>query len=193
MPPPPKVTPPHRLELTTNSLRNTAIASSNDNIHYEIVTRFWHPHLTKINRCDFENLLVDTVAEIERMPGREARVRFGGDKGEWIPASQFLNVSEDKIGGTFVGNADTRYQWRTYKGRLQLVKDADDENQEPIVDFHPHKRHFFVFRMAKHAWLEVKPQPEVTEAMERLIVSYLLVERRRRDARPRVKVQKSES
>lgn len=190
MPPPPKPAPPHRLELTTNSLRNTAIASPDDSIHYEIVTRFWHPYLTKINRCDFENLLVTTVAEIERYPGREPRVRFGGDKGEWVPASQFLNFSEDKIGGTFTSSADTRYQWRTHKGRLQLVKDAD-ENAEPIVDFHPHKRHFFVFRMSKHAYLEVKPQPEVTEAMERLVVSYLLVERRRRDSRVRVKIEKS--
>ena len=52
MPPPPKPPPPHKLELTTNSLRNTAIATKDDNIHYEIVTRFWHPHITKINRCD---------------------------------------------------------------------------------------------------------------------------------------------
>lgn len=140
MPPPPKPAPPQRLELTTNSLRNTAIASPDDSIHYEIVTRFWHPHLTKINRCDFENLLVTTVAEIERFPGREPRVRFGGDKGEWVPASQFLNFSEDQMsvrvlpfspfklikhyvsGGTFTGTADTRYQWRTHKGRLQVRK-----------------------------------------------------------------------
>ena len=136
--PPPKVQPPHRLELTTNSLRNTSIATSDDNIHYEIVTRFWHPHITKINRCDFENLLVDTAAEIERIPGREVRVRFGGEKGEWVPASQFLSFSEDRMsvsllsssrlklitgnisGGTFTGAADVRYQWRTHKGRLQV-------------------------------------------------------------------------
>ncbi|EKM54778.1 uncharacterized protein PHACADRAFT_258863 [Phanerochaete carnosa HHB-10118-sp] len=189
MPPPPKVQPPHRLELSTNSLRNTAIASADDSIHYEIVTRFWHPHITKINRCDFENLVVDTVAEIERNPGQEPRVRFDGDKGEWVPASQFLNFSEDRIGGTFTGPSDIRYQWRTHKGHLQLVKDADGK-QEPVVDFHPHKRHFFAFRMSKHAWLEVKPQPEVTEVMERLIVSYLLVERRRRDAHLRVKIER---
>ena len=87
------------------------------------------------------------------------------------------------------------------------MKEAD-EKREPVIEFHPHKRHFFVFRMAKHAWFEVKPQPEVTEAMERLIgkhftvseqaaltwfsaVSYLLVERRRRDSRVRVKIEKA--
>ena len=96
MPPPPKPPPPHRLEVTKNSLRNTAIAVDDDSMHYEIVTRFWHPHLTKINRADFENLAVETVAEIERLPGREPRVRFGGDKGEWIPVSQFIQFDEDK-------------------------------------------------------------------------------------------------
>jgi hypothetical protein len=48
------------------------------------------------------------------------------------------------------------------------VKEGD-EKQEPVADFHPHKRHFFVFRMSKHAWIELKPQPEVTQAIERLI------------------------
>ena len=67
----------------------------NDTIHYEIVTRFWHPHITKINKADFENIAVQTVAEIERKPGGEPRVRFGGDKGEWMSASQFINYDED--------------------------------------------------------------------------------------------------
>lgn len=51
---------------------------------------------------------------------------------------------------------------------LQLVK-ADDEDKTPVAEFHPHKRHFFVFRMSKHAYLEVKPMPEVTNALEKLI------------------------
>ena len=46
---------------------------------------------------------------------------------------------------------------------------ADDEDQTPVAEFHPHKRHFMVFRMSKHAFFEIKPIPEVTEALERLI------------------------
>ncbi|KAJ3551961.1 hypothetical protein NM688_g4410 [Phlebia brevispora] len=190
MPPPPKPPPPQKLEITKNSLRNTAIAANDDSVHYEIVTRFWHPHITKINKADFENLAVTTVAEIERIPGREARVRFGGDKEEWISASQFIQFDDNKSGGTFTGNSNVRYRWTTEKGRLQLVK-ADDEEKTPIAEFHPHKRHFFVFRMSKHAFLEIKPDPEVTAALERLIVSYLLVERHRRDSRLRIKLEKS--
>lgn len=51
---------------------------------------------------------------------------------------------------------------------LQLVK-ADDEEKVPVAEFHPHKRHFFVFRMSRHAFLEIKPIPEMTGALERLI------------------------
>ncbi len=72
------------------------MSAANDSIHYEIVTRFWHPHLTKINKADLENLVVTTVAEIERIPGQEPRVRFGGDKGEWILASKFVQFDEDR-------------------------------------------------------------------------------------------------
>lgn len=46
---------------------------------------------------------------------------------------------------------------------------ADDEDQKPVAEFHPHKRHFFVFRMSKHAFFEIQPIAEVTGALERLI------------------------
>ncbi|KAI0088097.1 hypothetical protein BDY19DRAFT_985785 [Irpex rosettiformis] len=189
MPPPPKPPPPHKLELTTNSLRNTTMSAENDSFHYEIVTRFWHPHLTKINKADLENLVVTTVAEIERIPGREPRVRFGGEKGEWILASDFVQFDEGRTGGTFVGTANVKYRWRTQKGRLELVK-ADDEDQSPVAEFHPHSRHFFVFRMSKHAFFEIKPIPEVTGALEKVIASYLIVERRRRQSRISIKIQR---
>jgi len=190
MPPPAKPKPPHKLELTCNSIRNTTLSVGNDSIYYEIVTRFWHPYLTKINKTDMETREVSTVAEIERAPGKEAKVRFGGDKGEWVSAKDFVKYDPDRVGGTFVGGNDTTYRWKTHNGHLQLVK-ADDEEKVPVAEFHPHRRHFFVFRMSKHAYFEIKPLPEVTDALERLIASYLLVERRRRDTRIRIKLERS--
>lgn len=53
----------------------------------------------------------------------------------------------------------------------QLIK-ADDEQKVPVAEFHPHKRHFFVFRMSRHAFFEVKPLPEVMDALERFIGGY---------------------
>ncbi|KAH8107688.1 hypothetical protein BXZ70DRAFT_884832 [Cristinia sonorae] len=190
MPPPAKPKPSHKLELTTNSLRNTTMSVENDTMFYEIVTRFWHPHLTKINKTNMETREVFTVAEIERKPDSEPRVRFGGENGQWMSAAQFVSYDPEHVGGTFVDDSDVTYRWKTHKGRLQLIK-ADDEDKTPVAEFHPHKRHFFVFRMSKHAYLEIKPLPEVTNALEKLIVSYLLVERRRRDTHIRVKFERS--
>ena len=98
MPPPKKVDPPHRMELTTNSLRNTTISVDNDAIYYEVVTRFWHPNVTKIKKLDTDSGEMVTVAEIEREPGKEPRVKFGrDDEAEWIPAARWLEKEPDKV------------------------------------------------------------------------------------------------
>lgn len=107
---------------------------------YEIVTRFWHPHLTKINKTDMESREVYTVAEIEREPGKEPRIRFGGDKGHWMSAAEFVKYDPEHAyvcsvvvtcfsflteavlfcrGGTFV-ESDVTYRWKTHKGHLQV-------------------------------------------------------------------------
>lgn len=44
---------------------------------------------------------------------------------------------------------------------------ADDEEKVPVAEYHPFKRHFFIFRMASRAWLEVKP--EAAAALEKII------------------------
>lgn len=42
-----------KMEFATNSVRNTTLATADDDPYYEIVTRFWHPHITKINSALF--------------------------------------------------------------------------------------------------------------------------------------------
>ena len=60
-----------------------------DTLHYEIVTHFWQPHLTKISKLDADTPKMVPVAEIERVLGSTVRVRFGGfeDAREWINCS----------------------------------------------------------------------------------------------------------
>ena len=85
--------------LTANSLRNTTVSVDNDALYYEIVTRFWHPTITKIRRLDNETQEIKTVAEIEREPRSEPRVRFGLDKDEnapWMPARDWLKFTPQK-------------------------------------------------------------------------------------------------
>ncbi|KIJ18561.1 hypothetical protein PAXINDRAFT_167155 [Paxillus involutus ATCC 200175] len=188
MPPPKKVDPPHKLTFATNSVRNTTFSLNNDKFYYEIVTRFWHPHLTKINKYDYEGRMVTCVAEIESLPKKEVKVRFNTPdaEGEWIRASDFVKCEGGSVGGTFTAGDGEMYRWKTHKRYLQLVK-ADDEEKVPIAEYHPFKRHFFVFRMSQRARLEVKP--EASNSLEKIIVSYLIVERRRRQAKIRVKLE----
>ena len=98
MPPPAaKPKPPPTLEFTMTSLRNTTLSTGDDSLHYEIVTRFWHPNLTKINKFDMETRELITVAEIEGLQSGEPRVRFGGDKSPWQSAADFLKYDPDRV------------------------------------------------------------------------------------------------
>jgi len=164
--------------FTTNSLRNTTISVEDDTHYYEIVTRFWHPHLTKIFKRDVGTRDMILVSEIEREPDQDVRVRFGGEHGEWIREQDFLKWDLQKRGGVFNGGENVEYRWKSHRRRLQLVK-SDDDAKVPLVQYHNHRRHFLAFRMSQHAFLDIKPEA-MTEGLDKLIVSYLLVERRRR-------------
>ncbi|KAH8987395.1 hypothetical protein EDB86DRAFT_3065752 [Lactarius hatsudake] len=174
MPPPKKAEPSCRMVLTTNSLRNTTIAVEDDSHYYEVVTRFWHPHLTKILKLDMGTRDMVLAAEIEREPDKDVRVRFGGEHGEWIREQDFLKWDVQKRGGVFTGGEgeSAEYRWKSHRRRLQLVK-ADDDAKVPLVQYQIYRRHFLAFRMSRHA--------SSKSSQKRLIVSYLLVERRRRD------------
>ncbi len=98
MPPPAsKPKPPQKLEFTMNSLRNTTLSTGDDSLYFEIVTRYWHPNLTKINKFDMESRELLTVAEIEGLQTRDPRVRFGGDKGHWMTAGDFLKYDNEHM------------------------------------------------------------------------------------------------
>ncbi|KAI0762525.1 hypothetical protein C8Q74DRAFT_1382628 [Fomes fomentarius] len=176
--PPPSATPkpPQKLEFTKNSLRNTTLSTGDDSLHFEIVTRYWHPNLTKINKFDMESRELVTVAEIEGLQTREPACASAATRASADCRRFDVIIS----GGTFQASSGVEYRWKTHRGRFQKA----------VAEFHPHTRHFFVFRMSKHAFFEVQPIPEITDAIEKFIVSYLLVERRRRDFRIRVKLER---
>ena len=81
---------------------------------------------------------------------------------------------------------------------------AESDDKDPLAKYHTYRRHFFFFRMSKHAYLEIKP--EIVEVLDNVIcqflsiletsyvhiynictVTYLIVERRRRDTIFRLK------
>ncbi|KAJ6594192.1 hypothetical protein B0H19DRAFT_920129 [Mycena capillaripes] len=174
------------MELATNSVRNTTLATANDDPYYEIVTRFWHPHLTKINKLDPASRKMTTVCEIDNTE-KEAKIRFADENkkgksakdslGEWVSSEAILKLAPKKPGGIFVDSDGVEFRWKTHNRHFQLIR-CGEEGGQPVVVYHPYKRHLFVWRMSKHATLEI--QPRMFKDLERLIVSYLLVERQRR-------------
>jgi hypothetical protein len=93
------------MEFATNSVRNTTLATANDDPCYEIVTRFWHPHLTKINKLDPASRALTTVCEIDNQ-GKEAKIRFANERkkedyekdplGEWVSSEAILKLALEK-------------------------------------------------------------------------------------------------
>ncbi|KAF7376414.1 hypothetical protein MSAN_00056900 [Mycena sanguinolenta] len=175
------------LELATNSVRNNTFAAAEDDPYFEVVTRFWHPNITKINKLDPNTAVMTTVCEIDK---KEAKIRFlkQDEKekypqdspiglGEWLSIETMLKLAPEKPGGIFVDSDGVEYRWKTHNRNFQLIR-CGDVGRLPIVLYYPCKRHFGVWRMSKHATLEIKPQ--IIKSLERLIASYLLVERQRR-------------
>jgi len=68
--------------FTTNSLRNTTNSVRDDTLYFGTVTRSWHPQLTKNFKLDVDTREMVLVAEIEREPVKDVRVRFSGEHAE---------------------------------------------------------------------------------------------------------------
>ncbi|KAJ7657315.1 hypothetical protein DFH06DRAFT_991118 [Mycena polygramma] len=169
---------PMIMELATNSVRNTTFATADDDPYYEVVTRFWHPRVTKINKLDPATRIMTTVCEIDSK-GKEAKIRFAEEstKGEKKLEHRLGANSTLGEGGIFVDSDGVRYRWKTHNRNFLLIE-CGDEGRLPLVVYRPHKRHLGFWRMSQHAALEIKPQ--MCKDLERLIASYLLVERHRR-------------
>ncbi|KAI8999115.1 hypothetical protein BD414DRAFT_407831 [Trametes punicea] len=70
-----------------------------------------------------------------------------------------------------------KYIWYADKKGLELTR--DDVPAQPVVTFHKEKRFLHVLRMSQYPYLEM--HPSVLESLDYIIVSFLLVERLRRE------------
>ncbi|KAJ7902149.1 hypothetical protein B0H14DRAFT_1271656 [Mycena olivaceomarginata] len=142
------------MEFATNSVRNTTVATANDDPYFEVVTRFWHPNLTKINKLDPFTGAMNTVCEIDNKE-KEAKIRFldenekenekhqQGSLGEWQSTETLLKLAPERPGGVFIDSDGEQYRWKTHNRNFLLIRCGDD-TRVPIVIYHPHKRHFGV-------------------------------------------------
>ncbi|KAI6033226.1 hypothetical protein F5J12DRAFT_902886 [Pisolithus orientalis] len=158
--PPPKVEPLYKPTFATNSVQNT---TEDDKFYYEIVT-------PRVVTC---------VAEMESLP-KEVMVRFNtpGAEGEWIRASDLVKTdgSGVQVDGTFIAGDGITF--------------TDGKH----TTYYPCKRDFFVFGVTRHAWLEVKPEAATVLEEDHWLVdnhplNYLIVERRRSQAKIHIKLE----
>ncbi|KAI5118325.1 hypothetical protein M0805_006608 [Coniferiporia weirii] len=170
-----------RLSLTTTSLHNVVISNASDVIYYEVVTPKWAPAVTRVSKMDPKSHELEVVAELqnevsENTAARPMAVRLRGQ--QFRPAGEFW--TKDGVAGNdsrFRGKDGKYYQWRVRKGRLELMREHDHDGK-PVAIYHKRRRHFLVLRMSQKPYLEV--QPSVMETLDSLIVSFLLVEQKRR-------------
>jgi len=168
---------PLRLVFTTNSLRNTVIASHDDEIYYEVVSKSWTPTVTRITRVFMDDMIYSHIAEIESAPRQPVRVSMYGEKSMW-PAGAFVKFNVSRFTGEFTGDDGNTYVWRLRSGRLELFR-AGDERSAPLAVFHSPKRMAKVFRMSQKPYIEIRP--DAVTILDSLILSFLLMERNRRD------------
>ncbi|KAI0781495.1 hypothetical protein BD413DRAFT_608628 [Trametes elegans] len=187
----------HRLVLTTTSLRNVVLADAADVLYYEAVTPR-APFVpgaapcistTRIARLDPNTRCFDHVAELDGRRGKEAKrvagIRFYG-AGEVRAVEDFLHVrprpengkGRHELSAWFASKDGHKYTWRADKRRLELTR--DDAPDRPLVAFYKEKRYLHILRMSQHPYLEL--HPSVLDSLDYVVISFLLVERLRRDA-----------
>ncbi|KAI0078963.1 hypothetical protein K474DRAFT_1659652 [Panus rudis PR-1116 ss-1] len=188
-------TPPRqKLVFTTTSTRNVVISNSSDVIFYEIVTPRWEKHLTKISRLDPNTKLFDQIAEFQNEKGKPVALRMYG--GPLVQTKDFLRVDEYDAGSgsgssstsseslnvgksaSFRGKDGKKYTWRIRHKTLELFREDMPANQ-PIATYHKEKRYLYVLRMSQYPYLEI--DYDAMDTLDTLIISFLLIERRRRD------------
>ncbi|KIP07490.1 hypothetical protein PHLGIDRAFT_415603 [Phlebiopsis gigantea 11061_1 CR5-6] len=174
--------PRQKITLTTTSLRNVVLSNKSDVIYYEVITPKWARDRTTVSKLDPNTRQFDIIGEMKNNDdGKAEEVRLYG--GALTPAHRFLDggMDPDPQGlkrASFVGKDGKKYIWRAGRRRLELVRE-DMPDDQPVAVYHDKKRHMFVLRMSKHPYLEV--DPAALDTMDSLIMSFLLIERRRRD------------
>ncbi|CAL1703249.1 unnamed protein product [Somion occarium] len=170
-----KATPRQELFLTTTSLHNVVISNTSDVIYYEVLTPKWERHLTKISRLDPNTKQFDLICELVNENDKPVSMKMYG--GVIVPTQDFLqNGDASSRVAKFKGKDGKTYTWRIDHEGLELFRE-----DQPVAWYHREKRYLGVLRMSKLPCLEVDNM--AMDTLDSLIVSFLLVERRRRDGK----------
>ncbi|KAG8970396.1 hypothetical protein FRC03_008593 [Tulasnella sp. 419] len=170
-----------KLSFTRNSVWNTIISSSDHEIMYEVSTpnRIFNSvtTITRLDKWSGERKYVGEIAWKAFKP----LVRIGRD-GDLMPVSQFLVNGKSKLSSarSFVGKYGLRYRWKIRKFTLLMCSDDQDDSskgQPALVTFHtPDRKNLKVVEPAR-----LLVSPTVLPSLDPIIISFLYVEKRRRD------------
>jgi len=170
------------ISLPANSVRNTVITGAT--VVYQVTTPtellYKGDRVTTITRVDLDGRKV-VIGEFIWNVFSSTMVRFGGND-EWIPMREFLRPPQD--GGawnparTFTGSRGTQYTWNEKGQNRDLMLTLDHDPTALLAVLHPPKYNI-IRQEVRKAYLEVSPTVE--HSLDTIIVSLLLVERKRRE------------
>ncbi|EIM82396.1 uncharacterized protein STEHIDRAFT_114319 [Stereum hirsutum FP-91666 SS1] len=114
--------------------------------------------------------------------GRPVEVRVWGElyRGieEWLPRAE----GQDKVTGRFKARDGTMFLWRRGQDAdLELVNESSPSSP-PVATYHRHKRYLGLLRIRQFPTIVV--EASVLDTLDSLILSWLLIERRRRECSP---------
>lgn len=183
-----------RLYLTESSIHNTIIRGAG--YTYQAITPPYgvEPRITQLYRLTEgknHHQQRELVGEIHWGVVRAPFVRMARDElpgyhdREWIPFKDFLRRKGDgdrfDCARSFEGENGQRLQWELRKGQLVVCSEEEAETVEhatPLAVFKQNSLNV-LSSVARHGYLEILPQ--LADSLNSLIITFLIMERRRRN------------
>ncbi|KAG8810487.1 hypothetical protein FRC18_004023 [Serendipita sp. 400] len=164
------------LLMSRNSVRNTTFSCDSLGIHYD-VSRNKESGVVTVQRWDSTTDSNVFVGEFYLSWFKPDRVRMGPD-GQWMSKKRFLyKEGRNPISAarTFEAADGTKYRWKLRWNKLQLCyASSENKGKAALVMYHRH------YTAGKVSYLEVNDS-SVLEALDPIIVSFLIMEKERRD------------
>ncbi|KDQ17653.1 hypothetical protein BOTBODRAFT_29813 [Botryobasidium botryosum FD-172 SS1] len=169
--------------FSKNSARNTVITGASVIYHVNTPTELLYKGdrittITRVGRDGRSTIVGEFIWNVYS----STMVRFGGDD-EWIPMREFLKPPQD--GGawnparSFSGSTGIKYKWNEQGQKKVLTLTLDKDPTALLAVLHPPKYNL-IRQEVRKAYLEISPAVE--NSLDVIIVSLLLIERKRREA-----------
>ncbi|PVF94974.1 hypothetical protein CPB86DRAFT_623049 [Serendipita vermifera] len=158
-----------KIIFSNDSISNTTAACDSLGIHYTVTKG-------RVERWDKEtneNVFVGQLKLFALKP----KIKLPSDA-DWKPIGEFMSRGDTTrpltTARTFPGNNGIDYRWKIKGGKLELYYASKDVSTEPLLRYH---RNYFA---KEQGCLDIFDS-SVLEALDNIILSFLIMEKRRRD------------